>query len=118
MSNVCMYGMFVNGEDTSINKFVSYMKGNEDKTLVGVNTNEVEYLYYNGRHIVNGGCNHSMQVSMSGMTGSYFESEHDKTSYTTLEKITEELELRIEATAFGEDEEELIIDNGKVLLHE
>lgn len=123
MANVCMYKMEVTGMDENVAKFVEYMKGDKEKRLCGVYTDEVYYMYYNNKHIVNGGCKHSIYISMLEMLGSYYDrlTEEEKTEFTSIEELSKELELTIEIVGksdIGADREDINIEHGRITHHE
>lgn len=123
MANVCMYGMEVTGMDENVAKFVEYMKGDKEKRLCGVYTDEVYYMYYNNKHIVNGGCKHSIYISMLEMDGSYYDrlTEEEKTEFTSIEELSKELELTIEIVGksdIGADREDINVEHGRITHYE
>lgn len=123
MANVCMYKMEVTGMDENVAKFVEYMKGDKEKRLCGVYTDEVYYMYYNNKHIVNGGCKHSIYISMLEMVDSYYDrlTEEEKTEFTSIEELSKELELTIEIVGksdIGADREDINIEHGRITHHE
>lgn len=113
MSEVCMYGMSVNGKKENIEKLASYMKGNEKEVLIGVNPEETDYLYLEEQdlHVINGGCNHSIELSMLGTDYSYYDEAKDKNYVTSLEKLTQKLNIKVEVSSDGGDEE-FIVNKG------
>ena len=98
MANICGYGMEVKGEKENVAEFVEYMKDCKEQKLCGVYPDEVFYMYYNNKHIVNGGCKHSVYISMLEEEGSYYDrlTENDKTKFTTLEQLSKALNLKFE----------------------
>ncbi|MFQ3843295.1 hypothetical protein AABD41_01450 [Staphylococcus pseudoxylosus] len=118
MANVNMYNIEVIGEAEKVKIFVEYMKGFRDKQLCGVYSDEVFYMYYNSKHIVNGSCRNSVYTSMLGEKGSYYNmlTEEDKTEFTTLELLSVLLNLKFEiegkTDVIGE-KERIIVENGQ-----
>ncbi|MEB8123136.1 hypothetical protein NGH46_13520 [Staphylococcus xylosus] len=120
MANICMYAMEVKGEKENIAKFVEYMKGYKEQKLCGVYADEVFYMYYNNKHIVNGGCKHSVYISMLEEEGSYYDrlTENDKTKFTTLEQLSKALNLKFEVegdTDITGEYETVIVENGRLM---
>jgi len=116
MSTIHMYGMLVYGKTDRIEKLASYMKGKEDKRLIGIYQEDTYYGYHEdvGLHVINGGCNSSVEKAMMGTEYSYYDLCEDKTNRTTLEQLTKELDLRLEID--GTDESpHIIIEKGKIL---
>lgn len=123
MANICMYGIEIKGDKENVEKFVEYMKGYRDEKLCGVYTDEVFYMYYNNKHIVNGGCRNSIYLSMLGEEDSYFDrlSKEDKTNFTTLEYLSKILNLTflIEGdTDIAGEKEKVIVENGRLAVYE
>lgn len=123
MANICMYGIEVKGEKENVAKFVEYMKGYNEKKICGVYEDEVFHMFYNNKHIVNGGCKCSVYNSMLEAEDSYYDrlTDNDKTKFTTLEKLSEVLNLKFEIegnTDIVEEREKVIIENGRIVLYE
>lgn len=119
MANICMYGMEVIGEKENVVKFVEYMKGNNEQKLCGVYTDEVFYMYYNNKHIVNGGCSNSVYLSMLEAEDSYYDKliDNDKINFTTLEQLSETLKLKFDvnsSTDISGEYEKVIVENGQL----
>ncbi|MEJ7218452.1 hypothetical protein [Staphylococcus gallinarum] len=119
MANISMYVIEIIGNETDVNTFVRYMKGEENKQLCGVYTEDVYYMYYNNKHIVNGSCRGSVYTSMLGEKASYYErlTKEDKNQFTTLEKLSRSLNLKLDVTGKTDvvgDKEMFIVDNGKI----
>lgn len=123
MADVSMYEIEVKGKTKDVETFVEYMKGYREQKLYGVYTDEVFYMYYNDKHIVNGGCKYSVYISMLEAEGSYYDrlTEENKTKFTTLEHLSKELNLKFEVdgdTDVTGEYEKLIVENGRLALYE
>lgn len=123
MANICMYGVEVIGEKENVAKFVEYMKGYNEQKLCGVYADEVFYMYYNNKHIVNGGCKNSVYLSMLEAEDSYYDrlTDNDKTKFTTLEYLSKALNLKFEVesdTDIAGEYEKVIVENGRLALYE
>lgn len=123
MANVSMYGMEVKGANQDVETFVEYMKGNREKRLCGVYTDEVFYMYYKNKHIVNGGCKHSVYISMLEAEDSYYDrlTKEDKTKFTTIEQLSKALNLKFEIEGDSDitgEYETVIVENGRLALYE
>lgn len=120
MANICMYAIEVKGEKDNVAKFVEYMKGYNKEKLCGVYEDEVFYMFYNNKHIVNGGCRNSVYTSMLEEEGSYYDklTDNDKTQFTTLEQLSKVLNLKFEVesdTDIAGEHEKIIVDNGRLM---
>lgn len=121
MANVSMYGMEVQGKTEDVETFVEYMKGHRKQKLCGVYVDEVFYMYYKNKHIVNGGCKHSVYISMLEEEGSYYDrlTDEDKMEFTTLERLSKALNLKFEIEADTDitgEYERVIVENGQLTL--
>ncbi|MFF0676866.1 hypothetical protein ACFYSI_13165 [Staphylococcus xylosus] len=121
MANVSMYGMEVQGKTEDVETFVEYMKGHREQKLCGVYVDEVFYMYYKNKHIVNGGCKHSVYISMLEEEGSYYDrlTDEDKMEFTTLERLSKALNLKFEIEADTDitgEYERVIVENGQLTL--
>jgi len=123
MANICMYEIEVKGKKENVAEFVEYMKGYREQKLCGVYEDEVFYMYYNNKHIVNGGCRNSVYISMLEKEDSYYDrlTEEDKKEFTTLEHLSKVLGLKFEIESdtdiIGENEK-VIVDNGRLALYD
>lgn len=118
-----MYCMEVKGKKDDVKKFVEYMKGYQQRKICGVYEDEVFYMYYNKKHIVNGGCRNSVYTSMLDAETSYYDrlSEKQKKNFVTLEQLSKELNLKFEIEGdvdLSGEEEKVIVENGSISLYE
>lgn len=123
MANICMYCMEVKGKKGDVKKFVEYMKGYQQRKICGVYEDEVFYMYYNKKHIVNGGCRNSVYTSMLDAETSYYDRlfEKQKKNFVTLEQLSKELNLKFEIEGdvdLSGEEEKVIVENGRISLYE
>lgn len=114
MSNLCMYGMTVEGNINDIKKLASYMKGEQPYQLAGVQTDDTYFGNHDGTHVINGGCRNTVELSMLGTVFSYYHRAKDKSSITTLEQLTKKLDLKVEIIGSGEINEKFIINRGVI----
>lgn len=114
MANTCMYGMTVDGESRDIETLASYLKGEQERKLFGVRSDETYYGNHHGLHVINGGCKNTVERSMLGTEYSYYHDADDKTPYTTLEQLSKELNLRIDVQGVEEFRERFIINKGVI----
>jgi hypothetical protein len=109
-----MYGMTVHGETKDIEMLASYMKGEQERKLAGVRTDETYYGNHHGLHVINGGCKTAVELSMLGTEDSYYYQSDDKTGLTTLEQLTKELNLYIDLSGDEDFGERYIINKGVI----